>query len=352
MKGLIPAAGLGTRLRPLTYNRPKPLLNVANKPIIAYAIENLRDAGITDIGLIVSEAFRTALESEALDIPGVTLKLILQKEQLGIAHAVGQAEEWLNGEDFCVYLADNLFEMGVKRYVESFQQDHCDAVIGLVRVANPREFGVAVLDDSGRIVKLIEKPKDPPSDLAVAGVYCFKNRILNVIHDLKPSARGEYEITDAITGLMHDGVVRGLEVEGWWKDTGRPADLLDANRLILEGIEPVVKGESINSRLVGRVRIDEGAIVRDSTIIGPVLIGPGAVLEGVYVGPFTSIGANAKLTKVELEFSVIEEEAVLEEIPVRLQECLIGRRAHVRGNERVPKVHRLILSDASSLELG
>ncbi len=352
MKGLIPAAGLGTRLRPLTYNRPKPLLNVANKPIIAYAIENLRDAGITDIGLIVSEAFRTALESEALEIPGVTLKLILQKEQLGIAHAVGQAEEWLNGEDFCVYLADNLFETGVKRYVENFQQEHCDAVIGLVRVANPREFGVAVLDDSGRIIKLIEKPKDPPSDLAVAGVYCFKNRILNVIHDLKPSARGEYEITDAITGLMQDGVVRGLEVEGWWKDTGRPADLLDANRLILEGIEPIVKGESINSRLVGRVRIDEGAIVRDSTIIGPVLIGPGAVLEGVYVGPFTSIGANAKLTKVELEFSVIEEEAVLEEIPVRLQECLIGRRATVRGNERVPKVHRLILSDASSLELG
>ena len=352
MKGLIPAAGLGTRLRPLTYTRPKPLLNVANKPIIAYAIENLRDAGITDIGLIVSEPVRAALESEGLEIPGVSLKLILQKDQLGIAHAVGQAREWLDGQDFCVYLADNLFETGVRRYVENFVQNPCDAVIGLVRVANPREFGVAVLDDSGRIVKLVEKPKEPPSDLAVAGIYCFKNRILDVIADLKPSARGEYEITDAITGLMQDGVVRGVEVEGWWKDTGRPADLLDANRLILEGIEPVVKGESINSRLVGRVRIDEGAIVRDSTIIGPALIGPGAVLEGVYVGPFTSIGANARLKKVELEFSVIEEEAVLEEIPVRLQECLIGRRATVKGHERIPKVHRLILSDASSLELG
>jgi glucose-1-phosphate thymidylyltransferase len=352
MKGLIPAAGLGTRLRPLTYTRPKPLLPVANKPLILYAIENLRDAGITDIGLIVSEAVLDGIQPGSLEIEGVKLSFIMQHEQRGIAHAVKQAEGWLEGEDFVLYLGDNLFETGVKRYVENFLQNPCDAVIGLVRVPNPREFGVAVLDDSGRILKLIEKPKDPPSDLAVAGVYCFKNRVIKVIDNLQPSARGEYEITDAITGLMQDGVVRGLEVDGWWKDTGRPADLLDANRLILETIEPVVKGESINSRLVGRVRIDEGAIVRDSTIIGPVLIGPGAVLEGVYVGPFTSIGANARLTKVELEFSVIEEEAVLEEIPVRLQECLIGRRATVRGHERVPRVHRLILSDASSLELG
>jgi glucose-1-phosphate thymidylyltransferase len=352
MKGMIPAAGLGTRLRPLTYTRPKPLLPVANKPLILYAIENLRDAGINDIGLIVSEAVLDGIAPGLLDLPGVKISYIMQHEQKGIAHAVLQAREWLEGEDFCLYLGDNLFETGVKRYVDNFQHNHVDAVIGLVRVPNPREFGVAVLDASGRIVKLVEKPKDPPSDLAVAGVYCFKNRVMQVIENLKPSARGEYEITDAITGLMENGVVRGLEVDGWWKDTGRPADLLDANRLILEGLEPITKGTVESAKLVGRVCIEAGAVVRNSKIVGPVLIGPGAILENVYVGPFTSVGANAKLRNVELEFSVIEEEAELEDVPVRMQDCLIGRRARIRGHEGVPRVHRLIVSDASSLELG
>jgi glucose-1-phosphate thymidylyltransferase len=352
MKGLIPAAGLGTRLRPLTYTLPKPLLCVANKPIIQYAIEDLRNAGITEVGIIVSDFVKAALEKEGLEVEGVQISFITQKEQLGIAHAVKQAAAWLDGADFCLYLSDNLFEQGVKSYVDSFLKNDVDGVIALVRVENPKEFGVAVLDSAGQVQKILEKPQNPPSNLAVAGVYCFKNRILGVIDGLSPSARGEYEITDAISGLMKIGSIRGLEVQGWWKDTGRHDDLLDANRLLLERIEPLSKGHVENTRIVGRVRIETGAIIKNSTIIGPALIGAGAKLENVYVGPFTSIGEGATLKSVELEFSVIQDEAKLEDIPVRLQECLIGRKAMVTGSSKVPRVHRLVLSDASVVELG
>ncbi len=352
MKGLIPAAGLGTRLRPLTYTLPKPLLCVANKPIIQYAIEDLRNAGITQIGIIVSDFVKAALEKEALEVEGVQISYITQKEQLGIAHAVKEAASWLDGADFCLYLSDNLFEQGVSSFVQSFQKGDVDGVIALVKVENPKEFGVAVLDGAGKVEMILEKPQNPPSNLAVAGVYCFKNRILEVIDQLAPSARGEYEITDAISGLMKIGSIRGLEVQGWWKDTGRHDDLLDANRLLLERIEPINNGQVENSRLVGRVRIESGAVVKNSTIIGPALIGIGAKLENVYVGPFTSIGEGASLKSVELEFSVIQDEAKLEDIAVRLHECLIGRKAIVRGSSTIPRVHRLVLSDASVVELG
>ncbi len=352
MKGLIPAAGLGTRLRPLTYTIPKPLLNVANKPIIVYAIEALREAGITEIGLIVSDLVRAALEKESLEVEGVKLSYILQTEQLGTAHAVKQAATWLNGEDFCVFLGDNLFEHGILRFVEAFKSGGYDAVIPLVGVSNPKEFGVAVLDDSGRIKELVEKPEIPPSNLAVAGVYVLKNSILEIIDGLKLSSKGEYVLTEAVELLVEKGNVFGLEVQGWWKDTGRHEDLLDANRLILETITEQNDGEVINSRLVGRVKIGKGSKISNSTIIGPALIGENVRLENAYVGPFTSIGDGAKLTSMEVEFSVIQEEAILENLTVRLHECLIGRKATVRGSIKIPRVHRLILSDASSVELG
>lgn len=353
MKGVIPAAGLGTRLRPLTYTRPKPLLKVANRPIIVYAIENLRDAGITDIALVVSDQTRVDIESVVHEVAGVKLTLVLQDEQLGLAHAVMVAQNWLGDDDFCVYLGDNLFEEGVTRYVQTFQEGEADAVVALVRVADPRQFGVAVLDDAGHITRLVEKPKEPPSDLAIAGVYCFSKALHEITRTLKPSARGEYELTDAIAGLIDTGhQVRGLEVHGWWKDTGRPEDLLDANRLLLEQIEADVLGEVNQSRLVGRVRVEAGAVVTNSTVIGPAVIGAGAVVTNAYIGPFTSVGANAKLNKVEVEFSVIDEEAELDSVPVRLQECLIGRGARVSFSDRIPRSYRLILSDTSSVDLG
>ena len=352
MKGLIPAAGLGTRLRPLTYTLPKPLLSVTNKPIIMYAIEDLRDAGIVDIGIIVSDFVKAALEKEGLEVAGVSISYIRQADQLGIAHAVKQAREWLAGDDFCLYLSDNLFENGVQRYVEAFQTGDVDAVIALVKVPNPKEFGVAVLDEAGNVMRILEKPKEPPSDLAVAGVYCFKNRVLDVIDSLEPSARGEFEITDAIQTLVKDGRVKGLEVIGWWKDTGRHDDLLDANRLLLERIEPELLGETGDSRLVGRVRVEAGAVLKGCTVVGPALIGAGSQLENVYVGPFTSIGENVTLRNMEIEFSIVQDEARLEDIEVRLQECLIGRKAQVKGSKRIPRVHRFVLSDTSVVELG
>jgi glucose-1-phosphate thymidylyltransferase len=353
VKGVIPAAGLGTRLRPLTYTRPKPLLKVANKSIIVYAIENLRDAGISEIALVVSDQTRLDIESIVGTVPGVQLSLVRQDEQLGLAHAVKVAQDWLGDSDFCVYLGDNLFEEGVGEYVRVFHEEKVDAAIALVRVPDPRQFGVAVMDEAGGITKLLEKPKDPPTNLAVAGVYCFTPAIHDVIRDLQPSARGEYEITDAITGLITAGKrVRGVEVVGWWKDTGRPDDLLDANRLLLEKIDDEVLGDVRDSRLVGRVRVEAGAVIENSTIIGPAVVGPGASLIETYIGPFTSIGANARLSRVEVEFSVIDEEAELENVPVRMQECLIGRKATVSGSDRIPRAHRLILSDTSSLELA
>ena len=215
MKGLIPAAGLGTRLRPLTYTIPKPLLNVANKPIIVYAIEALREAGITEIGLIVSDLVRAALEKESLEVEGVHLSYIRQAEQLGTAHAVKQAADWLAGEDFCVFLGDNLFEHGISRFVEAFKTGGYDAVIPLVSVPNPKEFGVAVLDESGRIKELLEKPENPPSNLAVAGVYVLKNSILEIIDTLKISSKGEYVLTEAVELLVEKGNVFGLEVTGY-----------------------------------------------------------------------------------------------------------------------------------------
>ncbi|HEX2864551.1 MAG TPA: glucose-1-phosphate thymidylyltransferase [Deinococcales bacterium] len=353
MKGVIPAAGLGTRLRPLTYTRPKPLLKVANKSIIVYAIENLRDAGITDIALVVSDQTRLDIESVVHEVEGVKLTLIRQDEQLGLAHAVMVSQDWLGDDDFCVYLGDNLFEEGVTRYVNTFREGGSDAVVALVRVPDPRQFGVAVLDAEGRITQLVEKPKVPPSDLAIAGVYCFSKALHEVTATLKPSARGEYELTDAIAGLIQSGRdVRGLEVHGWWKDTGRPEDLLDANRLLLERVEAGVLGDVTESRLVGRVRVEEGAVVRGATIIGPAIIGAGATVKDSYIGPFTSVGANAKLNKVEVEFSVILEEAELDSVPVRLQESLIGQRARVAFQDRIPRAYRLILSDTSSVDLA
>jgi glucose-1-phosphate thymidylyltransferase len=353
MKGLILAAGRGTRLRPLTYTRPKPLLNVANRPILAYAIHNLREAGISEIGIVVSEENREEIGLAVEGTAGVNISLILQEQPKGLAHAIMVSQPWLGESDFCVYLGDNLFEHGVIAYRQAFTSEKPAALVALVQVPDPRQFGVAVLDTDGRIERLLEKPAEPPSNLAVAGVYCFTSAIHAIIATLEPSTRGEYELTDAISGLLATGqVVRGLEVVGWWKDTGRPSDMLDANRLLLEHIEPFDHGTVEDSLLVGRVQVETGAIIRRSKIVGPVLIGAGAVIEDAYIGPFTSIAANAHIRRVEIEFSVIDEEAVIEDVPTRLQECLIGRKASVRGVSRVPKTHKLVLSDMSDLELA
>lgn len=358
MKAIIPAAGQGTRLRPLTYTRPKPVLPVANRSILRHAIDNLIDAGLTEIGIVVSELTEKAIQAslEHFHVPGVEFQFLLQKETLGLGHAIRVAKDWLGDSDFCVYLGDNLFEKGVSHYVKRFYETQADALIALVEVEDPTAFGVVVLDSDGRIQSIVEKPKDPPSNLAVAGFYCFKADILTVLEGLKPSSRGEFEITDAIAHWVDsDRYVLGERVSGWWKDTGKPADLIDANRLLLEGLRncrPFSPGQVENSRIIGQVQLGLGSVVRNSTLMGPIMIGENVVLENVYIGPFTSIGSHSTLRNAEVEYSVIDEGVEIYDVAIRLQECLIGTKTRVRGTQGVPKVHRLILSDASQLDLG
>jgi glucose-1-phosphate thymidylyltransferase len=352
VKAIIPAAGLGTRLRPLTFTRPKPVLRVAGEPIISHAVATLKAAGITEIGLVVSEFTREEIQNALSDVQGVQLTMINQNEQLGLGHAVLVAREWIGQDDFCVYLGDNLFEFGAKPYIEAFQASRPAALIALVEVADPSAFGVAELDGT-RITRLVEKPKNPPSNMAVAGLYCFTPEIFTVLDGMPPSARGEYEITDGIQGLIERGaLVTGMRVEGWWKDTGRPADLLDANRLLLEQIESDVQGEVTDSRITGRVVIPATARVTGSKIVGPVMLAEGVIIENAYIGPFTSIGRGSVVRNAEVEHSVVDAEAVIENLNTRLQDCLIGVRAQVRGGRRVPRTHKLTISDASLVELA
>lgn len=354
MKGIILAAGRGTRLRPLTHTRPKHLFRIAGQPIMHYALENLREAGVGEVGIVVSPYNKEDFQQALHDFPGIKLEYIVQEEALGLAHAVGVTRDWLSGSPFVLYLGDNLFQNGIKPFVEAYRPG-VSAVIALVRVENPRAFGVAVLDEGGRIVQLLEKPKDPPSDLAVAGVYVFGPEIMSIIASLKPSARGEYEITDAIQGLIDGGkTVLGQELEGWWKDTGQPADLLDANRLLLveqKSPTPVLNGDVQDSQVTGRVVIEPGAYVQSSTILGPVHIASGAKVEGAYIGPFTSVGPNAVVKNSEVEFSILEEGAVVDNAP-RLHECILGVGAKVMSRTSLPKAHKLVLGDLSSAELG
>ncbi|GAA6757764.1 glucose-1-phosphate thymidylyltransferase [Thermus oshimai] len=348
MKGLILAAGRGTRLRPLTHTRPKPVIRVAGRPIIHYAVENLLQAGVEEIGVVVSPETEKDLR---LALEAYPVRYILQEEPQGLAHAVGVARGFLGQSPFVLYLGDNLFQKGIRSFLEAFSEG-VSAVIALVRVENPRQFGVAVLEGE-RIVRLVEKPKDPPSDLAVAGVYVFTPEILEVIQDLKPSARGEYEITDAIQGLIERGrKVVGVEVQGWWKDTGRPEDLLDANRLLLEELAPRLDGEVEESHLTGRVVVERGARVVGSRVIGPAYIGEGAVVEGAYIGPFTSLGPGARVVRAEVEYAILEDQAVVEDTPLRLQESILGVGAQVKGRNGLPRAHRLVLGDLSQVELA
>ena len=353
MKAIIPAAGLGTRLRPLTFARPKPVLRVANVPIVCHAINSLRAAGVRDIGIVVSELTHSAIQNAVADLEGVNIQYIFQDEMLGLGHAVKLSRDFVGQDNFCVYLGDNLFEQGVGRFIERFHAEQADAVVALVEVDDPSAFGVAVMEPGGRITQLVEKPKLPPSRLAVAGLYCFTPAIFELLEVLPPSARGEYEITDAIAGLIERGdTVLGECVQGWWKDTGKPQDLLDANRLLLNDLQPCVLGSLEGSRLTGPVVVELGAQVINSVIMGPVTIAAGAVIENAYLGPFTSVGRNTVIRNAEVEYSVIDENTEICDIKARLQECLIGVGAKVLGHAAVPRIHRFVLSDASLLELS
>jgi len=353
MKALVLAGGSGSRLRPITHTSAKQLVPVANKPILFYGLEQIRDAGITDVGIIVGD---TAAEIEAAvgdgSALGIRATYIRQVAPLGLAHAVLTAAHFLDGEDFVMFLGDNLIEGGIAHVVEAFVRDAPAAQLLLKQVPDPHRFGIAVLDDEGAIVRLVEKPTDPPSDLALVGVYLFGPSILEAAASIEPSARGELEITDAIQWLLDDGqVVRASKVEGWWLDTGKKDELLDANRIVLGSIVGRCDGTvDAASSIVGEVIIEEGATLVRTTVRGPAVIGAGVTLEDVFVGPFTSIAADCRLERCEIEFSVVMERCTIRDVG-RLEGSLIGRDVTIARTERRPAAHRFLLGDHAEIEV-
>jgi glucose-1-phosphate thymidylyltransferase len=352
MKGLILAAGLGTRLRPITSIRPKPTISVANRPLIHYALDDLIDVGVTDIGIVVSHDTIDHLKESVEGYRGARYTFVLQNPPQGLAHAVAVARDFLAEDPFVMYLGDNLFERGIGAFVDAFRpEEGVNAVLALIRVDDPRAFGVAVIED-GRITRLVEKPQDPPSNLAVAGVYVFDASVHDVIAELQPGAKGEYQITDAIAQMIEGGAtVAPVEVAGWWKDTGTAEDILDANRLELLAARRHVEGTVEESQLVGDVVVRPGALVRRSTVFGPAIIGDDAHVEDAYIGPFTSIGAGVRFINAEIEYAVVGNHSAIRDVAARIQGSLIGEDVVIEGVSDRPSTHRMVVGDKSRIEL-
>ncbi|KUO94905.1 glucose-1-phosphate thymidylyltransferase [Ferroacidibacillus organovorans] len=353
MKALILSGGTGSRLRPLTYTGAKQLIPVANKPILFYAIEAIREAGITEIGMIVgdtgAEIERVVGDGQAF---GVKITYIPQEAPLGLAHAVKIAESFIGADDFLMFLGDNLVRDGVRAFSEQFQTSKPNGMILLSRVPNPQRFGVAEIQ-GGQVTRLIEKPKVPPSDLALVGVYLFDRSIFRAVNEIAPSARGELEITDAIQHLIDHGYrVEAHIIDGWWKDTGKPEDMLEANRMMVENIMPSCDGTvDQHSQVIGRACIASGAVIENSVIRGPVVIGANAVIRNSYIGPFTSISEGVRIEGSELENSIILQDTVIEHIPTRIDSSLIGKNVHISKVIERPKALTFVLGDNSRAEV-
>lgn len=351
MKALILSGGSGTRLRPITHTSAKQLVPVANKPVLFYAIEAIKEAGIKDIGIVVGD---TKEEIKAAVGDGsqwqVKVTYIEQEAPLGLAHAVKVAKDFLKDSSFVMFLGDNLIKNGICSLVENFKKTKPNAQILLAEVKNPSQFGVAELNGN-KIVRLIEKPKNPPSNLALVGVYMFDKHIWEAVESIKPSWRGELEITDAIQYLIDSGYcVQPHIIDGWWKDTGKLEDMLEANRIILESKPAYIEGEIINSDISGRVIVEKGARVINSHIRGPVIIGTDTVIENSFIGPFTSIYYGVTIKDSEIEHSIVLENSVIEGVS-RLEDSLIGKEVKVTREERKPRAYRLMLGDHSQVGL-
>ena len=355
MKGLILSGGKGTRLRPLTYTSAKQLVPVANKPVLFYAIEAIVAAGISEIGIVVGDTraeIRAAVGDGARF--GARVTYIEQDAPRGLAHAVMIAEEFLDDSPFVMYLGDNLIAGGITELVDEFRRQDCNSEILLAEVQNPEQFGVAELTADGKVHRLVEKPKEPRSNLALVGVYMFDATIFESVRRIRPSARGELEITDAIQDLIDRGLsVHPHIVRGWWKDTGKLEDMLEANRIVLESLEGR-RGASLGevgpgSRIEGRVQLGEGVVLVDSLVRGPVVIGDGTRLENAFVGPYTSIGAGCLIDRCEIENSIVLEGARLERIPARIADSLIGKNVRIHPGAERPRVHRFLVGDNSEI---
>src|SRR5579884_4128651 len=345
LKGLILSGGRGTRLRPITHTSAKQLIPVANKPVLFYGIEAMASAGIEDIGIIISPETGGEIRAAAGDGErfGVRLTYIEQDQPLGLAHAVLTAEPFLGDSPFVMYLGDNLLQGGIEDLVTAFRDHGPDALILLTPVADPENYGVAELDD-GKVVRLVEKPPEPKTDLALVGVYMFTPSIHDAARAIEPSARGELEITDAIQHLVDAG--RRVEphvVRGWWKDTGRLEDMLAANHLVLDTIEGRIEGELVDSQVDGRVVIEAGARLERCSVRGPAIIGAGARLRNSYVGPYTAVGEGCEIEDAEVEHSILLSGAQVRGLDGRMESSLLGRNVLVGRDRRQPRAFRLMV---------
>jgi glucose-1-phosphate thymidylyltransferase len=359
LKGLILSGGKGTRLRPITHTSAKQLVPVANKPVLFYGIEAMAAAGIEEVGIIIAPETGQEIREAAGDGSrfGVKITYVVQDEPAGLAHAVLTAEPFLGQSPFVMYLGDNLLQGGISDLVAAFREHEPDALILLTPVPDPENFGVAELEaagpgEVGRVVRLVEKPARPATDLALVGVYMFTAGIHDAARAIRPSPRGELEITDAIQHLVDSGLrVEPHIVRGWWKDTGRLEDMLEANRLILDNLIERVEGELIDSQVDGRVVVEPGARLERTTVRGPAVIGAGAVLSDCYIGPYTAIGEGCSISGSEVEHSILLAGSSVCDLDGRMESSLLGRNVTVRRSDRQPRAYRFMVGDNSDISI-
>ncbi|MGH7681498.1 MAG: glucose-1-phosphate thymidylyltransferase [Candidatus Eiseniibacteriota bacterium] len=353
MKALILSGGKGTRLRPITHTSAKQLVPIANKPILFYGIEAIKAAGITEVGIVVGDTeneIRAAVGDGSAF--GVKTTYIRQDAPLGLAHAVKVSRPFLGDDTFVMYLGDNLILDGITPLVEEFRRDRPNSQILLAKVPHPEEFGVAELDGS-RIKRLVEKPKQPKSDLALVGVYMFDATIFDAVDGIKPSFRNELEITDAIQYLIdHGKEVRHHIIDGWWKDTGKLEDILEANRMVLSRAKRSVSGTlDPTTKIEGEVIVPATTVVKNSILRGPLALGERCVIENAYIGPFSSIYDDVVIRNSEIEHSIVLERCVIEDVPVRIEASLIGKEVRIQRSQRKPSAYRFMLGDSSLVDV-
>lgn len=352
MKGLVLSGGKGTRLRPLTYTGAKQLVPVANKPVLFYALEDLVEAGVTEIGIVISPETGDQVRQETGDGSafGARITYIPQAQPLGIAHGIKIAQDFIGTDPFILFLGDNFIRGGIVPQVNAFRTQAMDAQIILYEMQDPSSMGVAVLNEDGRVERVVEKPKQFISPYAVIGIYMFGPSVFDAVHNIKPSARGELEITDTIQYLVDQGLnVRAHKLTDAWVDTGRIGDMLEANRLVLDVMEGKNQGIVEHSTLEGRVILEEGARVVNSKIRGPAIIGKNTVVENAFVGPYTSIHRDCIVRNCEIEHSIVLENSRLEDLHTRIADSLIGRNVQIKRAEGPTKTIRLMLGDFSQV---
>ncbi|KPK72691.1 glucose-1-phosphate thymidylyltransferase [candidate division WOR_3 bacterium SM23_60] len=354
MKGLILSGGFGRRLRPLTYSGAKQLLPVANEPIIFYGINALVSAGIQELGIVVGDTAKEVKQVVGTgDRWGISIVYIQQEAPLGLAHAIKISRSFIENEPFVMYLGDNILKEGIDDFVKQFKKTQPHALILLTEVPNPQDFGVAVINGNGVVQKLIEKPKQPPSHLALVGVYLFNKEIYQAIDHIKPSWRNELEITDAIQWLLDNNYkVESHMVKGWWKDTGKPDDIIEANLLVLEGIRSSNKATCIDSSINGRIKAGNGTTIKKSIVRGPAVIGKNSEILNSYIGPFSSIGDNVIIENAEIECSVIMEGSTIRNVEKRIDRSIVGKNVVINVTAQSPRTYKFLLGDQSHLEIA